>query len=182
MENTESASRIVQGIDFSEQPKEISDYHLGEAITRDTFTRFLIDSFAKSRGNTSAQVYYWMWSAQHTGQDIQQILDDFIQQKGLNCLSEEENALVKKYYQQVGEPKHTDIQKMHLEDENSFSTALNEQVYSGLDIWKNPGEVIKVQGQEVKIKPPDKQVLNMNRDEFRNWLPTEGMTTNLYGF
>jgi hypothetical protein len=177
MEQTKS--EMPQGVivDFDNPPQSVIRYVFGEPVVRDNFTYFLIDSFAKSRGNSSVQAYYWKWLSRHLRVSIPTVVGTFIDKKGLSCLTNEERSIIQASYQSV--EKHEPVQKLQDREEKPFPSIFSEQLNDVLKICENGGGMIYFGPLRYNIANIDESVLALKKSDFLKWLTTDGQTTKL---
>ncbi len=169
-EPSEHSPVSQNGIDFSKPPLSIQEYRLGNPISRENFTHFLIDSFAKSRGNPDLQTYYWMWLQKNTGQNVNGIVHNFIDFQGNSTLADGEQDTIKSFFDRIRQHTSKSGEYSEGEEETSFGPSVNQQIRNGLYIWDNPGQIWKRGSIESVIQEPDKDVLRMGKAQFEEWL------------
>lgn len=168
-EPTEQSLGSQGRIDFSKPPLSILEYQLGNPVSRENFTHFIIDSFAKSQGNPDMQTYYWMWIQQNTGQNLNGIIHGFIDSHGVDALTGEEQDTIKKYFDRVSLHKTRSHQ---YPEADSFNSTVARELENGLSIWEHPGELWKRGTTEYIIQKPDENVLRLGKSQFEEWLRT----------
>lgn len=96
------------------KPKKFAtSYSLGEKVTRDNFTAFIIDSFSKSRGRPAAQIAIFQWTQAHTGFNWLKSIDNFFVADGTECLSQNEKQLITNSYFQVKRHEDSDVRVIY---------------------------------------------------------------------
>ncbi len=175
----EGVATLSPVIDFDKPPQRIEEYKFGEQVTRNNFTHFLIDSFAKSRGSLDAQAYYMKWIGIHTGTDIPTIISNFIDKKGVNCLTDAEGIAITSAYESIR--GHKRAKDLETENDRSFSYDLSGQLDDILKLYRNLGKklFLKSMGTEINVKEMDESVLAMEKPDFLNWIATKGRSISL---
>ncbi len=175
----EGVATLSPVIDFDKPPQTIEEYRFGEPVTRDNFTYLLIDSFAKSRGSLDAQAYYMRWLQIHSGTNIPTVIRDFIDKKGLHCLTEAEGVAITSAYESIR--GHKRIKDLETENDRSFSYDFSGQLDDILKLYQNLGKKVflKSMGTEINVKEMDESVLAMKRPDFLNWIATKGRSISL---
>src|SRR3989344_3047467 len=94
--------------DFKKSPEHITEYKLGDRVTRENFVDLLILSFAISRGRPNIQATFFTWLDKKYGFDYKLTLRCFVQQKrffffkeGWEHFSREEKAKFKDAFESV---------------------------------------------------------------------------------
>src|SRR5262245_36251570 len=90
-------------IDFEKAPKELTEFKLGDALTRENFTSFLILTFGVSRGDVGIQKLFIEWLTQKYGFDYTKVMDTFVA-KGFTFLDSREIAEITENIARV--PEH----------------------------------------------------------------------------
>jgi hypothetical protein len=72
-----------------------------QMLTRETFTRWMIDGFAISRGRPEKQAAYYIWTGVKGNFDPFSTIDHFLQGGGYGCLSGEERQTVDTAFNRV---------------------------------------------------------------------------------
>jgi len=175
----EGVATLSTVIDFDKPPQAIEEYRFGEPVTRNNFTHFLIDSFAKSRGSLDAQAYYMRWLQINSGTNIPTVIRDFIDKKGLHCLTEAEGVIITNAYESIR--GHKRIKDLETENDRSFSYDFSGQLDDILKLYQNLGKKVflKSMGTEINVKEMDESVLAMKRPDFLNWIATKGRSISL---
>ncbi len=100
--------------DFSQPPATLSAFHLGDRVTRENFTSFLILGFSVSRGSPTIQLVFFMWLQEKYGLDYKTTFAAFNKSGSWECLSQLEKE---KFYSEFSKvPKHTE-QAVEIETE-----------------------------------------------------------------
>lgn len=82
--------RVLTVDDFRKTPEQLSRWNYPEPITRESFTSFLVLSFAVSRGLRNAQLLYFRYIQLRTGCDVFGTIDSFVKAGGWICLTGKE--------------------------------------------------------------------------------------------
>lgn len=116
-------------VDFTKKPERLEAYKVGDLITRENFIKFLIFTFAVSRGNETAQSIFLEWLQFKYGFPYKKIIDDFYKsvskfgKQWQELLSDMEQEEFKKAIQGVKIPKH-EFEKSGDDFEFRFSNTL----------------------------------------------------------
>lgn len=148
-------------IDLTIPPVNIEGYKFGENLTRENFLNFVVDSFAKSRGNPSMQAYYYTWVDMHSYPQTLKVLDDFIDPSQKIKLTKQELLHFNTEYQKVlkhSKPINPKFELMNysfikLVMVDALKRCINSRYFIN-------GELM------------DQEVLNLDRNEFLSWLAT----------
>lgn len=101
----------------STDPREV--FKVGDVLTRNNFTAFLIYSFAVSRGAPLAQVAFIKWYGQKYNTDVSAIFEEFTNKSAFHALSTNEQDMIISAYNAVG--KHEEAtQNSEPEDKEPF--------------------------------------------------------------
>ena len=165
-------------IDFETPPHQIEKYKFGGQVNRNNFTPFLIDTYAKSRGNTSLHAYQISWIKRQTGVDIAGILTNFLEIGGINCLTPDEITLLQDAYSRV--KQHINIREMQIKYERSFQFNISETLEAVLKICQNSGKTVQwSKNVRVVISNMSESVLSLDKENFMEWIMNDGQIINL---
>lgn len=71
-------------ITFKEEVLSIAEYKIGDSVTRENFTPFLISSFALSRGLPEIQRVFFLWQEKIVDFSFSVIFENLINQGGVH--------------------------------------------------------------------------------------------------
>lgn len=156
----------LQYEDFDTTPQKISDYKLGDSVTRENWIPFVILSFSKSRGDAEAQAIWLEYASAKSNFNWRKSLDSFLAHKLDNSLSDDEQELVKKSFRKVNTPGHTEIADIDVFEE--FTNNLNELLVNYHD--DSPFE--DMTQEQIKLMPLEEvqDMINAEITAFRDRL------------
>jgi hypothetical protein len=87
--------------DFAREPDALSEYRLGDKVTRENFISLLILSFAMSRGRPHIQKIFFKWLEKKYGFDYSTTIIHFSNRNGWNSLIDKEKEIFRKSFHRV---------------------------------------------------------------------------------